>query len=225
MKLVLLPGLDGTGDLFQPFISYLSPEIDAQVISYSTGKKQNYSELTQHVIEQLPQDDFVLIAESFSGYIAYNIALLNLPNLSSIVFVASFLEAPKPLLLKFSKLLPMDLLLSLPLPNFIIKSFLLDKNATDDLILLVKKSIKKVKTEVLANRLHLINIIGVNDKPITALNVTYLQATNDQLVPKKCLIKFQQIFPQINIHKLKGPHFLLQSKSKFCAKLIQDSLF
>jgi hypothetical protein len=39
MKVVLLPGLDGTGILFKPFIEVLSSEIIVQVISYPTEKK------------------------------------------------------------------------------------------------------------------------------------------------------------------------------------------
>ena len=170
----------------------------------------------------MPQGDFILVAESFSGYIAYKIALLNLPNLISIVFVASFLEPPKPLLLKVTSFLPMRLIFSLPLPKFIIKQFLLGKNASDDLMHLVRTSIKKVKPEVLAYRLSLMNNI-VADTPI-ALNVTYLQASNDKLVAKRCFNKFQQLFRQVNLQQIKGSHFLLQVQPKLCA-LIAEKAF
>jgi len=55
--------------LFQPFRSCLSPEYDVQIISYSTTKKQNYQKLIQLAVEQLPKEDFILVAESFSSYI------------------------------------------------------------------------------------------------------------------------------------------------------------
>jgi pimeloyl-ACP methyl ester carboxylesterase len=234
MKLVLLPGLDGTGDLFQPFIDCLSPEFDAQIISYSTNKKQNYHELSQFVVQQLPKEKFIIVAESFSGYIAYQIALLNLPNLVSIVFVASFLESPKPLLLKLSQLLPMGLLFSLPLPKFIFKQFLLGKSANNQSIQFVRKSIKKVKPQVLAYRLNLIKDLvadeatSINNNP-TALyrrvNAIYLQAKDDKLVPKKCFNDFQKLFPQISLHQINGSHFLLQSQSKLCAKIVNKINF
>jgi len=223
VKLVLLPGLDGTGDLFQPFISCLSPEIDAQVISYSTDKKQNYSELTQHVIEQLPQDDFVLIAESFSGYIAFQIALKNIPHLKRIIFVASFLEPPKPLLLTLSRCLPMSILFSLPIPTFMVKYFLIGMQASHVLIKEVKNVIKKVQPEVLSHRLGLIKELKI-DKTMIPKQVYYIQADNDKLVPDSCLSAFNNNFSFVRLYKVKGPHFLLQAQPKACAKIINESL-
>ena len=44
MKLVFLPGMDGTGKLFSP------------------------------LLQELPEDDFILIAESFSGPIGYELS-------------------------------------------------------------------------------------------------------------------------------------------------------
>ena len=38
MKLVLLPGLDGTGKLFEPLVKVLSDSIDMQIITYPTNK-------------------------------------------------------------------------------------------------------------------------------------------------------------------------------------------
>lgn len=123
MKVVLLPGLDGTGDLFHPFVDYLSLNCDVQIITYSTSKRQTYEDLTELVVEQLPHEQFVIVAESFSGYIAYQIARLKIPSLINIIFVASFLDNPKPLLLKFSKILPISFIFSLPPPNFNYKDF------------------------------------------------------------------------------------------------------
>lgn len=39
MKVVLLPGLDGTGVLFKPLIDVLSSEINVQIISYPPDEK------------------------------------------------------------------------------------------------------------------------------------------------------------------------------------------
>ncbi len=45
MNLVLLPGLDGTGELFRPFIEILPKDINALVISYPGNIKLSYEEL------------------------------------------------------------------------------------------------------------------------------------------------------------------------------------
>ncbi|WP_457668658.1 hypothetical protein [Thiolapillus sp.] len=50
MKLVMLPGLDGTGDLFKPFLELLPEEMNVTVISYPVNIKQNYEELVELVV-------------------------------------------------------------------------------------------------------------------------------------------------------------------------------
>jgi len=209
--------------LFQPFIDHLAPEISVQIVVYPVDKKLNYQQLTQLVFEQLPKDDFVLIAESFSGYIAYQIALKNIPYLATVIFVASFLEPPKPLLLNISRWLPMNLLFSLPIPTFTVKQFLLGMQASEELIDKVKKVIKKIKPEVLSYRLGLIKELK-KDKTMIAQEVVYIQAVNDKLVPANCLNAFQDKFSSVQLHRIKGPHFLLQTQPKECAKIVNESL-
>ena len=101
MKLVLLPGLDGTGKLFAPLLEALPSSIKIQTVTYDLNKEQSYSELIKYVKSTLPQEEFVLLAESFSGPIAYQIALSQPKQLKALILVATFLENPRPLLLKF----------------------------------------------------------------------------------------------------------------------------
>jgi pimeloyl-[acyl-carrier protein] methyl ester esterase len=66
VKLVLLAGLDGTGQLFQPLLENLPSTIEPKVISYPTDIFLNYVELESYVQKQCPKDEpFVLLAESF----------------------------------------------------------------------------------------------------------------------------------------------------------------
>ena len=75
MKLILLPGMDGTGILFQPFLDIFPEEIETQIITFPCNEKLSYQELISYVCDKLPKDnDFVILAESFSGPIAYEIS-------------------------------------------------------------------------------------------------------------------------------------------------------
>ncbi len=68
---VLLPGMDGTGELFAPFLSSLAGICSVQVIRYPRDADLTYAELQQYVMNQLPvSEPITLIAESFSGPIA-----------------------------------------------------------------------------------------------------------------------------------------------------------
>lgn len=74
MRLVLLPGLDGTGRLFQPLLAHLPSTIDPLVISYS-NLAGTYAEMLPAARKELPPDrPFVLLAESFSGPAAIALA-------------------------------------------------------------------------------------------------------------------------------------------------------
>ena len=76
MKLILLSGLDGTGKLFAPFVASFPKNIETQIIAYPIDKVLSYEALIAFVVTRLPkEEEFVLLAESFSGYIAYRIAL------------------------------------------------------------------------------------------------------------------------------------------------------
>jgi len=219
MKVILLPGLDGTGTLFQPLLDALPKNIDTQTISYPPNIKLGWESLTEFVLNQLPEEEFILIAESFSGYIAYQIALQNPDKLQSIIFIASFLESPKPFLLSLSRWLPIKLMLSIPSPSLIIKEFLLGTKASDNIVNLFRQAIKQVPAEIISFRLNEIRRIPKNYPPCETKAI-YLQASNDKLVSKSCIDKFKETFTNLNIIQIKGPHFLLQANPLDCMKVI-----
>lgn len=62
MKLVFLPGMDGTGNLFSPLFRFL-PNFDCQVISLPEVGGQDYVSIKNYVKGRFPVEDFILIAE------------------------------------------------------------------------------------------------------------------------------------------------------------------
>lgn len=53
--IVLLPGLDGTGILYQQLAQQLAPEYELQVIAYPLDQLLDYSELLDFIRPQLPE--------------------------------------------------------------------------------------------------------------------------------------------------------------------------
>lgn len=125
--------------------------IEIQVISYPHDKKLGYQELISLVIKQLPKEEFILLAESFSGYVAYSIALQKPRNLKSVIFVATFLENPRAILSKFLPIVRMQFILSLPMPSFVAKRLLLGRKS--NMVELLKDTLKGVSSSVLYHRL------------------------------------------------------------------------
>lgn len=219
MKIILLPGLDGTGVLFKPFLDALPVNIDSLVIDYPANKKLNYQDLVNYVIDKLPNEKFILIGESFSGSIAYQIALLKPDNVVSVIFVATFLSNPHKLLLKTASFLPMKLLLSLPVPTLIIKSLLLGYSADPKLINLFRSALKRVSPDVLLFRLQEIAKL-TNANQLCDINSIYIQATNDKLVSEHCVKDFKRRFKNLRIFNVKGSHFILQANPVACADIV-----
>jgi pimeloyl-ACP methyl ester carboxylesterase len=87
MKLVLLPGMDGTGDLFAPFIEALGDDIKVDVVRYPHEGGQSYAEFTARVLPSLPSEPYVLLAESFSGPIALAVAATAPQNLCGLILL------------------------------------------------------------------------------------------------------------------------------------------
>ena len=103
-KLVLLPGMDGTGELFEEFLSNFDG--DYIVIPLPQSGSQDHVFLANIIKEQLPTEDFVLLAESFAGGIIPELLRQNNPHLKGVIFIASFLSSPNQLLLSIAKFLP-----------------------------------------------------------------------------------------------------------------------
>ena len=123
MRLVLLQGLDGTGELFHPFLRVLPSRLTPQVVSYPTEQYLIYKELVSLVLDVLPRKEpFVLLGESFSGPLSIKVAALSPPNLRAVILCASFVSnlippsltwvawLPKPLLSLFGHLSVPDVL-------------------------------------------------------------------------------------------------------------------
>lgn len=73
--LVLLPGLDGTGELFDPLVRELGPDLSIRVVRYPQDPGLGYKELLQFARDALPPTEpLVLLGESFSGPIAIQLS-------------------------------------------------------------------------------------------------------------------------------------------------------
>jgi pimeloyl-ACP methyl ester carboxylesterase len=72
--LVLLPGMDGTGDLFAPLVAALGPHMRTVIVRYP-DEPLDYASDEEIARAALPiGHPFILLGESFSGPIAVSIA-------------------------------------------------------------------------------------------------------------------------------------------------------
>jgi pimeloyl-[acyl-carrier protein] methyl ester esterase len=95
-KLVLLPGLDGSGRLFGPFIDCVADFLDPSPFAYPADRLWGYDELLPFVLERLPPGRSIVLGESFSGPLAVMLAAAAPDRVAAVVLVSSFTRLPVP---------------------------------------------------------------------------------------------------------------------------------
>lgn len=220
--LVLLPGLDGSGILFEPLLATLPEQSNVTVITYPTDKPLSLTDLAVLVEQRIKTlDNVVLLAESFSGLVALTLLKRSRVIPKGILFFVAFAESPKPWLLKFASFLPIHHIPWQYLPTWLIQWSCLDANGTRREVELFRRTSKSVSHRVLAYRLRIIA-----SSPFAAENqrwsipCIYVQASRDKAVPRWCAEWFQQRFSEFEIKTIDGGHFILQTKPKQCLDII-----
>ncbi|MCE3604667.1 alpha/beta hydrolase [Massilia sp. P8910] len=220
--LVLLPGMDGSGDLFAGFVSALGDRVEAIVISYPPALALGYAGLTEHARAQLPLDrPFVLLGESFSGPVAIALAAARPPGLIGLVLCCTFARTPRPLLAPLRpvvSLLPMSSKLTV-----LIAPFLLGFGAPLALRRALRRALDQVPQVRLRLRLREVMALDYTARARTiAVPVLYLQATRDCIVPAAAARLLASLCPDWRLVALRGPHLLLQTVPAQAATTIND---
>ncbi len=222
MKVVLLPGMDGTGELFSNVLEHLQ-HFDTKVIPLPETGKQDYSTLIDYIKSKLPKEEFIFIAESFSGALAAKIAQERIPNLKKIIFVATFISPPNAALLSIASRLPLKLLSKVPLSVYFQKQLFLGSTTEPELVNLFQSILNKLPSQLLSARIKTmqgLTFIG-NNINIPCL---YIQALSDRLVSANKFAEFEQYFTNIKLAQFEGPHFILQTKPRECANAISEHI-
>ncbi len=217
MKLVLLPGLDGTGQLFRRFLQVYPGE--TQVISLPGDGPQDHRALAQRIHSQLPTEDFVLLAESYSGLIAVHLMAMGLTRLKGVIFVASFLKSPNPWLLRLGMFAPLERPPGGVIPRFVYRSLILGKQASDGLIREFLQVITQLSPGLVKKRIRALKHLHAPTLEVD-VPIFYLQAQQDRLIGRDCWDDFKRRFPAAECYPIDGPHLLLQSQPKPTSLLV-----
>jgi len=220
--LVLLPGMDGTGKLFEGFLRDLDFK-NPMVISLPSTGCQDYDSLLKYVQQLLPTEDYYLVAESFSGAIAAKLSLTASPHLMGVIFVGAFLTPPRKLLLTMARFLPIKALLNAPISDVFVRFFMLGLDAEDTLVKQFKTVVKSVPLNTLRMRMKVMSKLKPS-KSKSTLPAFYLSGEKDLLVGKDKLKYFENYYANFKIISIDGPHFMLQAKPGQCAEVIKSIL-
>ena len=222
LSLVLLPGLDGTGRLFKPFLDSLPDWITPIVVSYPTDQPRGYEDLIALVSSSLPAEgDYLILGESFSGPLAVMAAARKPKGLRGIVLCASFVRNPFRLLPSWAGALSVGPIYEL-WPATIRLRAILASDEYKDLAELALDAIKSVNPDVIAKRVKAILTVDVQ-QTLASLDVPilYLAGRKDRLIRKHNVTGIKAIKPSLKIAELDTRHFVLQLEAKQSAAEIE----
>lgn len=220
MQLVLLPGMDGTGDLFAPLIAALRGKLQTRVIQYPQHDALSYAELVKHVVPQLPEsEEYVILGESFSGPIAIMIAESKPLNLVGLILCATFARNPQPNIIRAT--LPfMGLGLKLSKSKLVWRA-MLGRYYNRGLFDSIQDAIAKVDPNVLIGRVGEMKRTDVTSALAKlVLPMLYIKATDDRLVPSRASEHIATNNVRVETRMIAGTHFVLQENPVGCAREI-----
>lgn len=224
MKAVFLPGMDGTGMLFDPVIRLWPANAPPPlVLSYPSDQLLSYDQLKAYVMDRLPtQEPFILIAESFGGPLAVRVAADRPPMLKGLVLCATFVRPPQAWLGRWMTRWIGPYLFKGPLLPTLGKWSMRAQGLADWQIQLLLKAITHDRPKVLAYRLkEIAQVDAVADLKNCPVPVLCLYAERDLFLTRRCHELIGKVTPNVQLIGLDTPHFLLQSKPAEALQYIQ----
>lgn len=221
-SLVLLPGMDGTGRLFQWFVPEIEPTARPIVVAYPNEWVLDDRALADLVVRQIPEGPFVLLAESFSGPIAALVAARHPAGLCGIVLAASFVAPPLPRWLR----VPMaDFWFRIPPMEFALRQLLLDSKCGPAVVTEVAETIRSVPPPVFAGRMQEVLTRDAGDALRSSrVPVLALAGTRDRLLGERGIETIKNARPDATVVTLDAPHMLLQAQPRAAADVIRFAI-
>ena len=220
--LVLLPGMDGTGLMFEPFLPAVAG-FEVRVVRYPP-ELAAYPDCVAFARAALPADrPFLLLGESFSGPVAIALAAERPAGLGALVLCSTFAKNPRPGWARLAPLL--RVLPPLPLPPALLRRLLLGRRAPEALRRLVDAMLPRFPAATLKARLLAVG--AVDHTPLLAriqVPVLALCARGDRLVPPAAAAWLKAHLPALELVRLDGPHWLLQTRPEAAAQAIRAFL-
>ena len=219
-RVVVLPGMDGTGTLLADFAAALKPELDPIVVSYPADRPYGYPELEAIARATLPQDRaFVMVAESFSGPIAVAIAASHPHGLRGLILCCSFVRNPVPatrFLGRYLNLLPTRPVM--PMLDWL----LLGRFSSEMLRTALRGALNSVSPAALRARLKA--VLRVDARPELArveVPILYIRASEDRMISSSAQGTIADVSPQLRVEEVIGPHLLLQVAPSAAAECVK----
>ncbi|MBR0869886.1 alpha/beta fold hydrolase [Bradyrhizobium tropiciagri] len=218
IPIILLPGMDGTGELLKDLAKRLAVHRPVQLVSYPLDRSLSYAELAAYVLERAPSRPFVVLGESFSGPIAIEIAATD-QRVAGMILASSFARHPLPSqLAAFVRAFDVRWL-----PKRLIAAALMGATATPELSTCLHQVLATLPRNILQDRAREVLRVDKRDRlreitcPILCLHGRFDHLTNERQIGE--IVAAQ---PRCQVHWLEASHMLLATHPDAAANAIGD---
>jgi pimeloyl-[acyl-carrier protein] methyl ester esterase len=220
--LLLLPGMDGTGELFAEFVKLLPDWIEPRVVRYPRDRKMTYDQLLPVVKEKLPSGEpFAILSESFSTPLAVRLAAEIPKGLRALVLCAGFVSPPwRGVTNRLARILA-PLLFVFGIPESVCRRFLVGDSAPKTLVEAVRSTVASVSGAVFTHRLRaVLSYKNAGELRRVSAPLLYIAGADDRLVSRCAFEEIRQEKPDAVLVSIQAPHLILQTKPREAADAV-----
>ncbi len=206
-EIVLLPGLDGTGEFFERIVPHLAREFAVTVVRYPEDPSLGYAGYVELVRHQIGSRPVYVLGESFSGPVAVLLASQLGAQILGIVLAGTFVQNPWPgWIIRRSARLEM--------PADIRDAILMGPYGDDELQRKIDSLVRKLSRPVRIARLRAVAGVDVKAQfmqlkcPVLAVH-----GRSDWLVPKTAMQKAIAEKGRSRMIVFPAAHMLLQTSA------------
>ncbi|MEM7611520.1 MAG: alpha/beta hydrolase, partial [Pseudomonadota bacterium] len=212
LRLVLLPGFDGTGELFAPLQAEFN-DWPTTVVAYADFA--SLEEYLAHAESLIPKNEPVcLVAESFSGPIALHLMQRAQRDYRCAMLSTTFAKPPLGLVLSLAQKLRLASFVVPAVSERILRMFCL--NGVRDLALLhdIVAVVRSISQQTIQSRLLALTQMDASGfladikQPIDVLT-----AAKDRILRQRFSTSLITDIPDVRHHVIDGPHLLLQAQA------------
>ncbi|TPV94146.1 MAG: alpha/beta hydrolase [Myxococcales bacterium FL481] len=224
VRLLLLPGMDGTGVLFRPFVDALPSWISPEVITYPNAGKNRYRDLEPIVRDAVrASSECAVLGWSFSGPLALRVAISEPDRVKRVILAASFVRPPIPALVPLRPLFRSP---TVGLLRTIRRLPVWFGRRPSDPYRRAKAEIwRLVPARTLAKRAReALRVDARNHAEAYPGPLHYLASATDRVIPPHNLEEILRLRPDTTVTRLSGGHFSLYTHPQDAANIVATIL-
>ncbi|HEY5055438.1 MAG TPA: alpha/beta fold hydrolase [Acidobacteriaceae bacterium] len=223
-RLVLLPGMDGTGWLLENFAAALPASLRPLIVRYPVDGCCSYPQVAEFLrTARINSEPYVLLGESYSSVAAIQWAAANPANLKGLVICVGFATPPVHRPLRAISSLLTHLLPIMPRPRWLVRGLTIGPNTPAVVLRQLEKVRANVPASTFAARMRaILHCDARADLARIRVPIVFLHATHDRLVGSDKLKEMLAIQPSADAEIFPGPHLLLELHSKQAAERITE---